>query len=123
VIKPMLLSLAAGMLLAGAVAAQKTITPPTTFTGEVMDSACARAGSHDAMMKMKKSGAADAKECTQKCVQAGASYVLFNPTNKIAYQFDDQQKAAEFAGQTVRVTGTVDMSSHIIHASDIVPGS
>jgi hypothetical protein len=118
VIKPLLLSLAAALLLAGAVVAQKTV-PPTTFTGEVMDSACARAGSHDGMMK--KSGAADAKDCTQKCVQAGASYVLYDSTNKIAYQFDDQKKAADFAGQTVKVTGTVNMSSHIIHASDIAP--
>ena len=118
-IKALLLSLAAA-LLAGAVVAQKTVSP-TTFTGEVMDSACARAGSHDAMMK--KSGAADAKDCTQKCVQAGASYVLYDATNKTAYQFDDQKKAADFAGQTVKVIGTVDMSSHIIHASAIAPSS
>ena len=38
-----------------------------------------------------------AKECTQKCVQLGGKYVLFDPATKAAYQLDNQEKAAAFA--------------------------
>lgn len=91
------------------------------FTGEIMDSACAAMGSHTQMMKQE--GAKDAKDCTLKCVQAGSKFVLYNAARKASYQLDDQDKAKEFAGQKVKVTGTYDRASKTIHVQKIQPAS
>jgi hypothetical protein len=45
------------------------------YKGEIMDSACAKTGSHDAMMKLH-SNMKTAKDCTLGCVKAGSQYVL-----------------------------------------------
>jgi hypothetical protein len=90
-----------------------------TFEGEIMDSACASMGSHQAMMQ--KEGSKDAKECTEKCVQAGSAYVLYDSATKTVYQLDDQQKPKQFAGQKVRITGTYDQNSKTIHVTNIEP--
>lgn len=90
-----------------------------TFSGEIMDDACAKAGSHDAMMK--KAGLKTAKECTAACVKNGSKYVLFNKANKKVYQLDDQTKPEQFAGDTVTVKGTLDASTSTIHVTDIEP--
>jgi hypothetical protein len=50
------------------------------FNGEIMDSTCAKAGNHDAMINSGKMK--DAKSCTIGCVKGGASYVLYNSANK-----------------------------------------
>ena len=91
------------------------------FTGEIMDSQCAAMGSHQAMMKAE--GAKDAKDCTLKCVQSGGKFVLFDSSNKTAYQLDDQTKAKEFAGQKVKVTGSADAASKTIHVQNIEAAS
>lgn len=91
------------------------------FTGEVMDSACAAMGSHSQMMQQE--GAKDAKECTLKCVQTGSKFVLYNSARKATYQLDDQDKAKQFAGQKVNVTGAYDRASKTIHVENIKPGS
>src|ERR1700749_536686 len=41
------------------------------FTGEIMDSLCAKEGSHDKMMDEMKSMGRDKQTCAQKCVQLG----------------------------------------------------
>lgn len=87
----------------------------STIKGEIMDSACAKAGSHDGMMK--QAGLKTAKDCTEACVKGGNKYVLFSKSSKKVYQLDDQTKPAQFAGQTVHVKGTVDGDT--IHVSSI----
>ena len=71
-----------------------------------MDSACAKAGSHDGMME--QAGLKTAKDCTEACVKGGNKYVLYNKTSKKVYQLDDQTKPQQFAGQNVTVKGTLD---------------
>ena len=88
-----------------------------TYSGEIMDSACAKAGSHDVMMK--NAGVKTAKECTQACVKMGGKYVLYDKSTKKAYQLDDQTKPAQFAGDKVTVKGTLDASTETIHVTDI----
>ncbi len=88
-----------------------------TFTGEITDSVCAQAGSHDAMMK--KVGAKDANDCADKCVRAGAKYVLMDPATKTVYQLDDQVNAYEFAGYKVAVTGKLNPANQTIWVHDI----
>jgi hypothetical protein len=106
------LALAALLLLStAALAAPKE----STFKGEIMDSACAKAGSHDGMMK--QAGLKTAKDCTEACVKGGNKYVLYSKSSKKVYQLDDQTKPQQFAGQTVTVKGTLDGDS--IHVSSI----
>lgn len=97
---------------------------PQTFSGEIMDSACAAKGSHDAMMKQE--GAKDAKECTLSCVDHGSKFVLYDAATKTIYQLSDQSKAKDYAGQKVKVTGTPDRTTNTIDVENIdaaQPGS
>lgn len=88
-----------------------------TYTGEIMDSQCAEMSSHDTMMKSEN--AANAKDCTMKCVKSGGSYALFDSAAKKAYKLDNQKKAAAFAGQKVTVTGSYDSGSDSLHVASI----
>jgi hypothetical protein len=92
-----------------------------TFTGEIMDSACAAMGSHSAMME--KEGPNAAKDCTTTCVKGGAKYVLYDSTTKKTYQLDDQTKPEQFGGQKVKVTGSYDAATKTIHVTSIKSAS
>ena len=100
-----------------------------TFTGEIMDSQCAKNASHEMMLKKEGMGDKDPadpmvkKMCTVNCVKMGSKYVLFNPSNKSVYQLDDQTKPAQFAGDKVTVTGTLDKASQTIRVTDIKAAS
>jgi hypothetical protein len=89
-----------------------------TFTGDIMDSQCAKMGAHAEMMKDHEN-INTAKECTLACVKDGDKFVLFNAITKVTYQLDDQNKPAQFAGASVTVTGTLDDSKKTIHVSDV----
>jgi hypothetical protein len=90
-----------------------------TFSGEIMDSACAAMGTHDAMMKQE--GTKDAKECTLVCVDHGSKFVLYQAATKTVYQLSDQSKAKDYAGQKVKVTGTIDSTTKTINVERIDP--
>jgi hypothetical protein len=100
-----------------------------TYTGEIMDSNCAKDGSHAMMLKkegmanMDPNDAKAKKMCTDNCVQKmGAKYVLYTPS-KAVYQLDDQTKPAQFAGQKVSITGTLDAATKTIHVTGIKAAS
>ena len=92
-----------------------------TYTGEIMDSACAAMGSHEGMMKGNPK--MTAKSCTLACLQHGAKFVLFDAATKTVYQLDDQTKPAQFAGAKVEVTGTLDDTTKTIHVARIKAAS
>lgn len=92
-----------------------------TYTGEIMDSACAAMGSHEAMTKNNPK--MTAKDCTVACVAHGAKYVLYDAATKTVYQLDDQKKPVSFAGAKVSVTGTLDDSTKSIHVTAIKAAS
>lgn len=80
----------------------------STFTGVITDSICARAGSHDEAMRMSKDMGNTAAQCTIACVeQQGAKYVLFDAAKKRIYRLSNQVLPKKFAGQAVKVTGTL----------------
>lgn len=87
------------------------------FTGEIMDSLCAKDGTHDKMMDQMKSMGRDKVTCTQECIQLGGKYVLFDPAKRTVFALDDQDKAATFAGRKVQVKGTMEKKK--IKVSDI----
>jgi hypothetical protein len=98
-------------------AASIALPQSRSFSGEIMDSQCARLGSHAKMMPGVE--AKTAKECTIKCVKLGGKYTLFDASAKTAYQLDSQDKASAFAGQKVTVTGTLDAASKTIKVESI----
>jgi len=99
-------------------AAAPLLSQSRSFTGEIMDSQCAGMHSHSRMMQGVN--AKNAKECTQKCVQQlGGKYALLDQSTNTAYQLDDQEKAAAFAGQKVNVKGAYDAASKTIHVESI----
>jgi hypothetical protein len=91
-----------------------------TFSGEIMDSLCAKEGSHNKMMDQMKSMGRDNQTCTEKCVQLGAKFVLYDPATKTVYSLDDQDKAARFAGHKVEIKGTLEKKK--IKIADIQSG-
>jgi Protein of unknown function (DUF5818) len=64
---------------------------------------------------------AAASSFTGQVVKAGGKYVL--KANGMNYQLDDQDKAKQFNGQTVKVNGDLDKSTSTIHVTDISPAS
>ena len=104
-------------VLAGAALAAAPASPPKqqTLTGIISDDMCAEAG--HASMRMGPTDAA----CTNACVDAhGVPFVLV--AGRDVYTLSDQQLPRTFAGQRVRVTGTVENveSGKIFHVKSIV---
>ena len=94
------------------VAALSAAPGKQTFTGTITDNMCAKAG--HAQMRM---GPTDA-ECTTACVSIhGATYVLYD--GKEVYALSDQRTPEKFAGQKVRVTGTLDAKTKTIKVESI----
>lgn len=87
------------------------------YTGEIMDSTCAKMGNHDAGYKL--TGTSTAKDCTEACVKSGAKYVLYNVSTKTVYELDNQDKAKDLAGQKVKVEGTLNHATKTIHVDTI----
>ena len=54
-------------------------------------------------------------------VKASGKFVL--KTSDTNYQLDDQEKAKQFVGQQVKVSGSLDASTSTIHVADITPAS
>jgi hypothetical protein len=82
-----------------------------TFTGKITDDMCIR--DHSTMQM----GPNDA-ECTKACVLAhGAQYILFD--GKSAFNLSDQTAPEKFAGQMVKVVGTLDAKTKTIQVDSI----
>jgi hypothetical protein len=106
--------------IAGCIALAPGLTAAATFTGEIMDEACAKDGGHASMFK--KMGTNDPKACTEACAKAGSKYVLFE-SGKTYYSLSDQKKPKAFSGQKVQVTGNLDKSTKTIQVTDIKAAS
>jgi hypothetical protein len=97
---------------------------PQTFRGEIGDTQCAMnvhsmTRSHDEMLKSKKMGGTPGA-CSSYCVQyLGGDFVL--STKNEVYRLDNQEKVRLFAGQKVKITGTLDPKGKTIHIVDIEP--
>jgi hypothetical protein len=107
-VRKSLLLIVSVLALAAVSSAQST----QTFLGTITDDMCAKEG--HASMRM---GPTDA-ECTTACVAAhGAEYVLADGTN--VYTLSDQKTPEKFAGQRVRVAGTLDAKTKKIQVKSI----
>src|SRR5437763_128334 len=111
---PKRIVLAMKPLIASVLALAAFSAPPDkqTFTGTITDDMCARAD--HSQMRM---GPTDA-ECTTACVSVhGAAYVLFDGKN--VYALTDPHTPEKFAGQKVRVVGTLDAKTRTIHVDSM----
>ena len=106
-----------------------TLAKDQTYTGEIYDSQCAKNASHAMMLKKEGMGDKDPNDpmvkgmCTKNCVKMGGKYVLFIAAKKTVYELDDQQKPEQFAGQNVKVMGTLDQATKTIHVTSIEAAS
>jgi hypothetical protein len=83
-----------------------------TFVGKISDDMCPMADHSHMQM-----GPTDA-ECTKACVDVhGALYVLYDGKN--SYTLSDQRTPEKFAGQKVKVTGTLDPKTKKIQVDSI----
>ena len=95
------LSLSMLSALATTATAQKAkakTAAPKTVVGYISDSACG----------LQHMEGMNEKDCTLMCAKNG-KFVLADRDNKVVYQLDKvgQEKAGEFAGQKVKITGRV----------------
>jgi len=100
-------------LIAGLLAGAALAAPgKQTFTGVISDDMCGTAG-HAAM----RMGPTDA-ECTVACADLhGSLYVLV--VGKAVYGLSDQKTSAGWAGQKVRIVGTLDAKKKTIAVESI----
>jgi hypothetical protein len=91
----------------------RAVAADQRFTGSITDEMCANTAGHSGM----RMGPTDA-ECAMACVDAhGAMYVLYDGKN--VYTLSDQRTPAKFAGQKVRVVGTLDSKTKTIRVKSI----
>jgi Protein of unknown function (DUF5818) len=111
-------------LLAAVLLAHAGDEKPQTFHGEIGDTQCAlnvhsMTRSHAEMLKSKKMGGTPGA-CASYCVQyLGGDFVL-SSKNEV-YRLDNQEKVRLFAGQKVKVTGTLESKTKTIHVVGIEP--
>ena len=74
--KKLVMSIGACMLLARGFAAAKD----ASFSGEIMDEACAKDGGHESMFK--KMGTNDPKVCTEACIKGAVSMFCSRQTRR-----------------------------------------
>lgn len=94
------------------------------FEGEIADSQCAMGvhslnRSHKEMIEMGHAGNT-AEDCTRYCVHSrGGRYVLLAKHD--VFKLDNQDMAEKYAGQKVKVTGTLDPKTNIIQVKTMEP--
>lgn len=98
-------------------AAQGRRADEKTFRGEIADSQCALnvhslSQSHKEMMEMKPEIKTEA-DCARFCVKERGGRFMLQTKDKV-YKLDAQVLAEQWAGQKVKVTGTLDPKTNII---------
>ena len=93
----------------------------TTFYGEVSDTQCAMnvhslSRSHQEMIAKNTMGT-DSPSCARACVKRGGEWVL--RAGEEVYRLRNQAGVDEFAGQKVKVTGTLDPKTNTIDNTGI----
>jgi lipopolysaccharide export system protein LptA len=63
----------------------------------------------------------DAKPFSGTIVKEKGKFVLKDAATKMSYQLDDQDKAKQFEGKQVKVTGKLDLDTNLIHVENIQP--
>ena len=111
-------------LLTAVALANSSDDKPQMFQGEIGDTQCAlnvhsMTRSHKEMLASKNMGGTPGA-CASYCVQyLGGDFVLSSKND--VYRLDNQERVRLFAGQKVKITGTLEPKSKTIHIVDIKP--
>jgi hypothetical protein len=96
--KRSMLGLAVLLAVGMAFGPSKATAATRTFVGSIGDSMCG----------LKHTMGGSDKDCTLDCVKKeGSKYVLVDAAAAKVYDLSDQKKPEEFAGQKVKVTGSL----------------
>ena len=111
-------------MLAGALLTAALVVPPT-FAQEQQPQSTSPAtqSAQDQASSQAMNPAADSQTFTGQIAKAGGKYVLKDTTTQSTYKLDDQDRAKQFEGKTVKVVGKLDSQSNMIRVSTIEPGS
>lgn len=109
-------SLTVMLLLFGGLAMAGAGSAKNTFYGEISDTQCAMnvhslSRSHKEMIT-KQSIGTDAASCAHECVRRGGEWVL--RSGEDVYRLKNPTGIGRFAGQQVKVTGTLDSKTKTI---------
>lgn len=63
--------------------------------------------------------AEDVKPFNGTILKEKGRLVLKDPAANVSYQLDDQDKAKQFVGKQVKVTGKLDLNTNLIHVENI----
>ena len=88
-------------------------------TGEPQESKPASKQNEAQMPASDDAQTQDAKAFSGRIVTDGVELVLRDSVATISYKLDDQNKAKQYAGKQVRVTGRLSMNSNTIHVERI----
>ena len=61
----------------------------------------------------------EAKAFTGTIVKDGNSYMLKDTASNVSYKVDDDSKVKDYVGKQVKITGTLDSSTNVIHIDSI----
>jgi Protein of unknown function (DUF5818) len=61
----------------------------------------------------------EAKTFTGTILKNGQNFVLSDSATKSSYTLDNPEKVSPYEGKTVKVTGTIDMTSNLVHVETI----
>lgn len=129
---PLVLGLLTLALVATPLFAQSSATTPSSSSpsasgqsGQQPDASAPSAPSSSSSSSMSSSSgmSGDAQTFTGRISKAGGKYVLKDTATSTSYTLDDQDRAKQFEGKTVKVTGKLDASSNTIKVANIEPGS
>jgi hypothetical protein len=109
--------IAMAFLHSGVKLSQQQNNTPLAYMGEIMDETCASKGTHEQMMSEERTKSA--KDCALLCVKYGDKLVLYSKEEKSAYNLDDQNKVADYAGEKVSIIGTYDGLTKTIHIQSV----
>ncbi len=96
----------ATVLFAGAMMAAAA---SQTYTGVITDTMCGK--NHSAM------GVKPDSKCVKECVKAGSKYALYD--GKDVYVLSDQKTPEQYAGQKVKVNGTLNQQTKTLKVDSI----
>jgi len=61
----------------------------------------------------------EAKAFTGMIVKDGNRLVLQDPASKVSYKVDDENKVKDYLGKQVKIIGSLDASTNVIHVDSI----
>ena len=90
------------------------------WTGVVSSKSVAKDLNFSTPHSISLSDSAKTEAFTGRIAQAEGKYVLVDDAQRATFQLDDQEKAKQFDGKNVKVTGSLDTATNTIHVAEIV---